>query len=581
MENWYIINKPDLYKKINNEKLTNFQKMILANREITNDYLLETFTNPDIKNMHNPLLMKDMKEAIEILFDTILKDGSIRIVGDYDQDGVAATVILLKGIGDFYKNISYTIPDRIEDGYGINKKIVDECIKDNIKLIITCDNGISAIKAIEYAKTNGIRVIITDHHEPIIKDKVQIIPNADAVINPHQTNCDYPYKNICGAMVAYKFIQAIHDVYGKKIGLNNSVFKELVQYATLGTVCDMMEIIDENRLIVIKGLHELNNNLNRGLKTLLEEIEWNKEISMYTIGFIIGPTINASGRIYTANLGVELFIEEDIDTRIVYAKTLIDLNNQRKNMTIDAFESSLNIIRQKNLQINDIIIVYDKNIHESICGLVAGRIKEQFYKPCIVLTDSEKGILKGSGRSISSYNMYEKLNEYRDEYISFGGHKMACGISIEKSYLDDFISKVNYNSGLVENDFNKDIEIDYALDFNQINEKIINEKDMLSPYGFGFKEPVFATKNVLIRNIQVLGKNSNVIKMTLENNEKRLHAISFDPQMFIDKFGIKYYIKKIEDFKNLEGNVFDFIYKLDINEFNSYRNIQLNIVSMR
>lgn len=582
MENWYLINQIELYKKIDTDKLTNFQKMIIANRGISSPDQVNIFVSHDINNMHDPLLMKDMKLSVDILFSAIMKDEKIRVVGDYDQDGVAATAILIKGIEDFYDKITYTIPDRVEDGYGINKKIIDECIQDNVKLIITCDNGISAIEPIDYARENGIKVIVTDHHQPIIFEGKEVLPNANAIVNPHQSNCMYPFKGICGAMVAYKFIESIHHLYGKQIGLDKNIFIELIQLATLGTVCDMMEIIDENRVLVIEGLKKINESPLKGLSTLLETRNLDFPINIYTIGFIIGPTINASGRIYTANLGVELFLEEDEDIRKKYSKTLIDLNETRKQMTINGEKRAIETINSQKLYKDDIIVVYDKSIHESICGLVAGKIKEKYNKPTIVLSYSEnKDFLKGSGRSIASYNMFVELNKYRNDYISFGGHKMACGISFNKNYLDEFRKKINDASTLTTEDFSKEIEIDYNLSFSQINEKIIYEKEYLRPYGFGFSEPIFASKDVIVRKIDVIGKNKNVVKLILEKDNKRLQGISFDVEYFYKIFSKKYDVKDIMSIKNLENRKIDIAYKLNINEYNFYRNIQLLITSMR
>lgn len=582
MENWYLINQLDVYNKINTDKLTNFQKMIIANRGISSQSQVNIFISHDMNNMHNPLLMKDMKLSIDILFSAIMGDEKIRVVGDYDQDGVSATAILIKGIKDFYDKITYTIPDRIEDGYGINKKIIDECIKDDIKLIITCDNGISAIEPIDYARENGIKVIVTDHHQPIILNGEELLPNANAIVNPHQVDCTYPFKGICGAMVAYKFIEAIHQVYGNQIALDKNIFIELIQLATLGTVCDMMEIIDENRVLVIEGLKKINESPLKGLITLLEIRDLSFPINMYTIGFIIGPTINASGRIYTANLGVELFLEEDEETRKEYAKILIDLNEKRKQMTINGEKSAIKTINTQKLYKDDIIVVYDKSIHESICGLVAGKVKEKYNKPTLVLTYSEnKNFLKGSGRSIKAYDMYGELNKYRSNYISFGGHTMACGISFREDYLDEFRKKINDESKLSSKDFRKEVEIDYSLSFSQINEKIIEEKDELRPYGFGFSEPIFATKNVVVKVVDIIGKNQNVVKLVLEKDNKRLQAISFDIEYFYKVFFDKYGVKDTLTIKNLENKKIDIAYRLNINEYNSYRNIQLVIVSMR
>lgn len=583
MEKWYLLNNLENYKKIkDNPNFTSFQKLILANRDIIDDFSLNTFSNPKIENMHNPLLMTDMEKGVEVLFETILNNGKIRIVGDYDQDGVAATVILLKGIGLFYKDISYAIPDRIEDGYGINKNIIDNCIKDNIKLVITCDNGVSAIEAIEYAKENNIKVIVTDHHEPIVKENIEILPNADAVINPHRKNDIYPFKDICGAMVAYKFIVAIYNLYGNKLGIDKNKIINLIQFAALGTVCDMMKIVDENRIALIEGLKIMNTSPNLGLKVLLEEINWQNDVNIYTIGFLIGPTINASGRIYTAMLGVELFLETNPDIIKEYAITLVELNNERKKLTTDAVKIANENIISKKLDNNDIIVLYNENFHESICGLVAGRIKDKYNRPTLVFTNSNtEGIIKGSGRSIKTYDMYTNLSLFRDYFESFGGHTMACGLSLKFENLDKFSYLINKESKLTSEDFMKDIEIDYNLSFNRISNNLVSELDSLRPFGYGFNEPVFATKNVKINSLKILGKNKNVVKLILNDKGSIKEAISFDIDLIIENLKQKYGIEGQEDFYKLEGQYIDIVYKISINTYNGISNIQLNIVTLR
>ena len=580
MENWYIKNRVEninILKEI--DTISNFQRMLLANRDIVDSYKIETITNPSLDMMHDSTKMKDMDKGINILLESMKNNENIRIVGDYDQDGVAATVILYKGIRHFYKNISYAIPDRIEDGYGLNKNIVDECLEDEVSLIITCDNGIAAFEAIEYAKENGIVVIVTDHHEVVQRDGKDFLPLADAVINPHRSDDEYPFAGICGALVTYKFIDALYSIHGKFLGLNKKDIYPLLQYAALGTVCDMMQLIDENRIVVIEGLKILNSIPNQGIRALLKEVNWQKDVTIYTIGFLIGPIINASGRIYTAKLGVELFLEEDYSLVMEYAKTLVELNNERKDMTQASLESAIEHIEYEKFYLNDIIVLYDNSIHESICGLVAGRIKDIYNRPTLVLTDSQDPeIIKGSGRSIKAYDIFFNLDKYRTNFVAFGGHKMACGLSFKKEKLDDFRRFVNENSPLEEKDFRKEIEIDYPLSFKQISNDLVNEISKLEPFGYGFSEPIFASKNVLVTSAKVLGKDKNVLKLFLKQDDIILQAISFDIEDILGKIKDRHQIYNIEDIVN--KNV-DLVYKLTINTFNGISNIQLNIVSMR
>lgn len=582
MENWFLLNKYENYNRIKNyDGFSNFQKILLANRNIIDEYKLSTFKNVSLENLHDNKILKDMKKGVDILVESIRNNENILIVGDYDQDGVAATVILYKGIKSIYKNVDYAIPDRIEDGYGLNNNIVDQAKSDNISLIITCDNGIAAFEAIEHAINLGIKVIVTDHHEIVRKNDTDILPQANAVINPHREDDESKFKIICGAMVAFKFIQSLYDYYGQIFGLNKKYIDDLCQFAALGTISDMMPILDENRIIVIKGLEVLNKRENKGLDILLNYLQWNKEVSIYTVGFLIGPTINSSGRIYSANLGVELFLENDDKTLHQYAKTLVELNEERKRMTKEAVESAEQKVDDENLHNSDIIILHDNNIHESICGLVAGRIKDKYNRPTIVLTDSSnEGIVKGSGRSIDSYNMFDNLNVFREFFTAFGGHAKACGLSLKKNKIDEFRRILNENSKLTQDDFVKDIEIDCSLKFRDISMNLVNDIRELEPYGYEFSSPIFATKSARVINAAILGKNKNVMRLTLDDDTGRVQAISFNPENLIKKFKSKYNID-IENIRNFENKTIDLVYKLEINEFNGVKNIQLNIISMR
>lgn len=582
MENWYLMQNITNYNLIKNRKdFSSIQKIILANRDIIDEYNLDTFLNPTIKNMHSPLLMKDMKKGVNTILEAMRQNKKILIVGDYDQDGVSATVILYKGLKFIYDEIFYAIPNRIEDGYGINKNIIDQAIEDEIGLVITCDNGIAALDTIQYAKDKGLMVIVTDHHEIVVRDGVEYLPNADCVINPHQKEDKYPFKIICGALVAYKFIEAIQIMYGDMLGFDKKSVESLIQFAALGTICDMMPIINENRIVVIEGLKQLNLRNNLGIAALLDEINWNNKVDIYTVGFLIGPIINASGRIYTAKLGVELFLDDDIETIREYASALVDLNNERKKMTKDSVELAISRIEDENIDKNDIIVLYEKSIHESICGLVAGRVKDRFNKPTLILTDStENGLIKGSGRSIKAYNMYENLNKFRDDYIAFGGHEMACGVTFEKNKLEDIYNKLLASSNLQAKDLVKEIEIDFTLKFNQINFDIIKEIDFLAPYGFGFKSPVFATKHVNVVNASILGSNRNVLKLILSDGTDTHQVIGFKLEDYV-KLLDNEKIKNTDDLEKLKGKYIDIAYKIGLNTFNGYTNIQLEIVSIR
>lgn len=586
MTRWYLHNNPDKFNRLNEyASLTSIQKLILANRDIVEKPAIEAFINPGIEGMYNPLLMLDLEKACNIIFDNLMAGSHIKIVGDYDQDGVAATTILYKGLTLFEGNVTYQIPDRVEDGYGLNKQIVDKCVRQGVDLIITCDNGISAFEAIEYAKENNIQVIITDHHQVKSNNGEDIIPSADAVVNPSQQKCNYPFKYICGALVAYKIIDGLYRLYGQDLGIEVEDIYDLLQYAALGTISDVMDIVDENRLVVVEGLKRLNKTKNTGLRELLNQLNWNREIDIYTVGFIIGPIVNASGRIFTAKLAVEMFLENDINLVKEYVAELIALNEERKKMTLEAFERAIENI-SKNKSNDKIIIYYDPGIHESICGLVAGRIKEIYNRPTIVLTDSDKedgsNILKGSGRSIEAYNMHEKMSEVKDLFVSFGGHKMACGLSIKEENLSVFKDKILKSCILEDHQMQKTIDIDASLDFRQINMELIEQINQLKPFGKGFEKPKFASKNVIINNIGIIGKNRNVLKIQFMQNDIRLEAISFNIEPILSILESKF--NNIDARKNLGAFLrksIDILYTLSINEFNGRKTIQLNLEDIR
>lgn len=583
MEKWFILNNYETYKKIaSDDNFTDLQKRILANRELTSEYEKKAIFSNSIEDLYSPFDLKNMKKAIEIFMDSIRQRKKILIVGDYDQDGVAATVILYKAIKLFYKDVDYAIPDRIEDGYGLNKSIVENAKKDGYELIITCDNGIAAFEAVEFAKDLAMTVIVTDHHEPAKKDGKDLLADADAIINPHLQDDESRFKEICGASVAFKFVLGLTDLYGDSLGIDKNYIYKLSQFAALGTISDMMPLVDENRILVRYGLALLSKRENLGIKALLEELQWDKDVSVYTVGFLIGPSINSSGRLYTARLGVELFIDNDVNNVKEYAKTLVELNNERKQLTNDAIDIAIKRIEDEKLYNNDIIVLYEKSIHESICGLVAGRIKDKYNRPTIILTSSSKDdIIKGSGRSIPSYNMFEELNEIRDIFEAFGGHAMACGLSIDPTKLNEFSKLLNDKSKLKKEDFIKEVNIDDLLTFNIINRNMIKEIDQLRPFGLGFSEPIFASKNVEVIDAKILGQNRNVLKLILRDKNNTLEAIAFNLENLYEKFENKYNFTSKEDLILLKNKNVDIVYKLTINEFMGQSNIQLNIVTMR
>ncbi len=585
MKNWYIYNNKKNYEKIKDYKeLTKIQKMIVANRDMTSASQIRAIVKPSLDDLYDPFLLKDMDKAVELVVESMMMGEKIRIVGDYDQDGVSATVTLLKGLGYFHEAISYSIPDRIEDGYGISKGIVDKAIEDQVGLIITCDNGISAFDVIDYAKENQLKIIVTDHHTVPLEDGRQKLPRADAVVNPMREDCSYPFKKICGATVAYKLVDGVYSYLGQELGMDKELIYELLEFTALATVADVMDLEDENRTIVIEGLKRLNRTKNTGLRALLSEMNWDREIDVYTIGFIIGPTINSTGRIFTAKLGVELFIENDQDLVLEYARELVALNQERKDMTLAGYESSVDLVNEKNLSNNDIMIVYNPSLHESICGLVAGRIKDKYQRPTIVLTDAQgsEGLLKGSGRSIEAYDMFGELSEIKELFTSFGGHKMACGLSLKKEKLDDFILLANQKSKLEAKDFIPEINIDVHLPISYVDERLIGQVEGLRPFGKGFEKPKFAAKGVVIRSMTLIGKKKNVARFIFSQENKTITGISFDSEYVLEALAKKFKLSNIEDrLGDLENKEVDLVYYPQINEFNNQRYLQLLVEDIR
>lgn len=573
MAKWYIYNKKENYNLLNKyDDLTSLQKRILANRDIVDDVAISSFINPDLDGLNDPYDFVDMEKAINRIVSSFESGEKIRIVGDYDQDGVASTVILMKGLGYFHPNVSYVIPNRLEDGYGINEDIIDEAVKDDVSLIITCDNGIAANETIAYANEKKIDVIVTDHHNPQYVDGVETCPNC-LIINPKMEREKYPFKDLCGAGVAFKLVEALFLA----IGEDPKYLYDLLQFAALGTICDMVDLVGENRIMVIEGLKILNKRTNKGLDALLTANSWSKEVTAYTIGFIIGPCINSTGRLFTARLGVELFLDDNEDNIESYTYELVSLNNERKAMTkkyFDEIDSNLD----KN---SDIIIEYNKNIHESICGLVAGRLKEKYQKPALVFTDSsDEHVIKGSGRSVEEFDMFEELSKYKSLYTAFGGHKMACGLSLN---IENYSKLKACLSKAVEGkEFEKKIDIDVPYPIDRINGALIQEIDYLKPFGKRMEKPVFADKNVNIARLEMIGKNSNVMRLSLEKNRVVVKAIMFNAEEYYayleEKFGPNLALS-IKGEKN--NNNIDIVYYPEWNEFRGYKNIQLMIRDLR
>ena len=587
MEKWFIKNKVADYKKIAKDfKISEFLSKLLVNRDITDYNLIDSFISSSLDRLHDPSLMKDLLKGADIIRDKIINKRKIRIVGDYDVDGVISIYLLYTGIKKCGGNVDYVIPSRINDGYGINNEIVREAEKDGIDTIITCDNGIAAIEQIKLAKELGLTVIVTDHHDlPFVVDeageKKYLSTEADAVINPKQKDCNYPFKGLCGAAVVFKLIQELYLIF--ELPLESTYC--LMEYAAIATICDVVDLIDENRIIVKKGLELLNNTENIGLKALIKEtgIE-DKEIGVYHIGFIIGPSINASGRLDSALKALELLLSNDLDHANLLAKELRELNEERKQMTIDGVEKIINIIENSEIKKDKILVIYEPEIHESIAGIIAGRIKEKYNRPTIILTQGKDGV-KGSGRSIEEYNMFEEISECKDLLLKFGGHPMAAGLSLEETNISQFRKKLNENTSLTDDDLISRIYIDMQLPLEYISFKLIDELKLLEPFGKGNNKPIFGEKNLKINRGFVLGANKNVLKLILENeNRKIIEGIFFGDIMAFENRVNEIYgngeLDKI--YKGIGNNIkLDILFYPSVNEYNGNTNLQVTIQNYR
>jgi len=534
---------------------------IIRNRDVTDDAAIERYLNGTLKDLYDPHLLKDIDKAVAILTDRIHQEKAIRIVGDYDIDGVCSTYLLLKGLGRLGAQVDYQIPERIKDGYGINEAIIRKAYDDGIDTLLTCDNGIAAYEQIKLAKELGMTVIITDHHEVPRHDGAEVLPPADAVVNPRQEDCHYPFDGICGGVVAYKLIAALYEAWG----VPAAEWEAMLEIAAIATIGDVMKLNDENRIIVKWGLRRIPESRSVGLKKLVEACELDiHALTAYHIGFVIGPCLNASGRLQTARLALELLLCDNESQAEEMAAELKRLNEERKAMTKEGVDQALEQVEACHLD-DSVLVVYLPDCHESLAGIIAGRIRETYHKPSLVLTRSEDGA-KGSGRSIESYHMYEKLCDVQDLLLKFGGHPMAAGFSLKEDNIDEFRSRLNQQAGLAEDDFIPRLWIDVAMPLEYISENLVSELKMLEPYGMGNEKPQFAQKGLMIRGIpRVFGKNRNVVKMSLVTGQgKPMDAILFaDGDRFMEEQQGK--------------TMIDVIYYPDVNEYNGNRTLQIVI----
>ena len=537
MEKWMVYNKKADFQKIGSEfGIDPVIARLIRNRDIQDMKEIRSYLYGTLAEIPSPWKMKDMERAVQILQKKITQKKKIRIIGDYDIDGVTATCILLKGLKRLNANVDTYIPDRVKDGYGMHEQLIDKALEDGIDTILTCDNGIAAAAEIEYAKKEGLTVIVTDHHDIPFRDtedgRIWIIPKADAVVNPKQNDCLYPNKNICGAVVAWKLIWALYE----RLGIDSDEIWDFLELAAIATVGDVMDLQGENRIIVKEGLKKLSSTSFEGLKALIcvNNLE-GAEITAYHVGFVIGPCINASGRLDTAARSLELLLADNMEDAMKLADDLYDLNQSRKAMTEQGKEQAIQSIEENNLGKDRVLVVYLPDCHESLAGIIAGRIREAYNKPVFVLTKGADGV-KGSGRSIEAYSMYEELMKCSDLLTQFGGHPMAAGLSMEEKNVELFRRRLNDNCTLTEQDLIPKIMIDVPMPISYLSKKLTEQLKVLEPFGKGNSKPLFAQKNLRAVGIRVLGRNRNVAKMLLiDENGIKMDAVYFgEAQEFVD-----------------------------------------------
>lgn len=538
---------------------------IIRNRDVVETEEIERYLYGTISDLYSPDLLPDMEKAVKILKEKTESGKRIRVVGDYDIDGVCSTYILLTALKETGAFGDYRIPDRIKDGYGINEAIIQQAFEDGVDTILTCDNGIAAVEQIRMAKELGMTVIITDHHD-IQKDGMgnDILPAADAVVNPKRSDSRYPYPEICGGMVAYKLMRALYEAFGIPL----KKWEEMLEFAAIATVGDVMKLQDENRIVVKEGLKRIGQTRNLGLLSLIEKNNLNPEtLTAYHIGFVIGPCLNAGGRLQTAKTALKLLMAEDPVTADHLAGELKDLNEQRKDMTLKGTEEAIAQV-EECFQDDRVLVVFLPDCHESLAGIVAGRLREKFQKPSFVLTRSEEGV-KGSGRSIEAYHMFEGLVEVKDLLTKFGGHPMAAGLSLPEEHVEEFRRRLNENARLTEEDFIRKVWIDVPMPLEYINESLIQELERLEPFGNGNEKPQFAQKDLSVRNVRVLGKNRNAVRLSLVTPG----GFAMDGMFFGE--GARFA-------EELAGkHSIDIVYYPTVNEYNGNRTLQAIIKEYR
>lgn len=544
---------------------------LMRNRDVIGDEAIDFYLNGTVEDLYDGLLMKDMDRAVDILKEKIEEGKKIRVIGDYDIDGVNATYILQQGLAGLGADVDTDIPDRIKEGYGLNQMLIDRALEDDVDTIVTCDNGIAAMSEIAYGKENGMTIVVTDHHEvPYLEEngkKKYLLPPADAVVDPHRADCEYPFKGLCGAAVAYKLVEVLYRVSGKSEQEVEHLQDNLMENVAIATIGDVMDLVGENRVFVKKGLELLKTTKNEGLHALMQCTGVDTaNLNTYHIGFVLGPCINAGGRLDTAKRALELLNASNRREAVTLAADLKELNDSRKEMTEEGVEEAVRQIESSSWKDDQVLVVYLPECHESIAGIIAGRIKERYYRPTFVLTRGETGV-KGSGRSIEAYDMFAEMSRCRELFTKFGGHKLAAGLSLEEENVEVFRKRINELADLTEDDLQMKVSIDMRLPFPYINEELIHELKILEPFGKGNGKPLFAESKLRVIQPRIFGKNRNVLKCRLEDQQgNQMEAV---------------YFGEVEDcLQQMEKKqIMSFTYYPSINEYMGRRTIQLTIVN--
>ncbi len=572
MEKWFVaMKKADFNGIAEKYQISPIIARLMRNRDVIGDEAIDFYLNGTVEDLYDGLLMKDMDRAVDILKEKIEEGKKIRVIGDYDIDGVNATYILQQGLAGLGADVDTDIPDRIKDGYGLNQMLIDRALEDDVDTIITCDNGIAAMNEIAYGKENGMTIVVTDHHEvPYLEEngeKKYLLPPADAVVDPHRADCEYPFKGLCGAAVAYKLVEVLYRVSGKSEQEVGHLQERLMENVAIATIGDVMDLVGENRVFVKKGLELLKTTKNEGLHALMQCTGVDTaNLNTYHIGFVIGPCINAGGRLDTAKRALELLNASNRREAVTLAADLKELNDSRKEMTEEGVEEAVRQIESSSWKDDQVLVVYLPECHESIAGIIAGRIKERYYRPTFVLTKGETGV-KGSGRSIEAYDMFAEMSRCRELFTKFGGHKLAAGLSLEEENVEVFRKRINELADLTEEDLQMKVSIDMRLPFPYINEELIHELKILEPFGKGNGKPLFAESKLRVIQPRIFGKNRNVLKCRLEDQQgNQMEAV---------------YFGEVEDcLRQMEKKqIMSFTYYPSINEYMGRRTIQLTIVN--